>query len=283
MVPDDTNGELYKIEDWFEFPDNGFDFSNNNDADLTRRAILLNNQQTLVITPYRFMFRKRSVGPGDNTADYSKFFSLVDAVSPASNPNSTTVDPAAMNAVADYDQWMRIMAVQHAVGNWDSYGYRRGKNDYTYKPEHGTFQQMTWDIDFTMGVGGDGTSQTIFDTNDPRVGAMWNTPSIVRSYYRAFLDIVNGPMNNSFMDPILDVKQAALLANNVNVNPTFVATIKSYVSGRRAFLLTLLARPPLPSPSMARTASPLPITCLPSRVSLRWRSRTSLSMALYIR
>src|ERR1043166_4001402 len=239
--PDDTGGELFKIEDWFEFPDNGFDFSNNNDADLTRRTIALNNQQTLVITPYRFMFRKRAVGPGDNTGDYSKFFSLVDAVSPASNPNSTTVDPAAMNSVADYDQWMRIMAVQHAVGNWDSYGYERGKNDYTYKPEHGTFQQMTWDIDFTMGVGGHGTTMTIFDTNDPRVGAMWNTPAIVRSFYRGFLDIVNGPMNNAFMDPILDAKQAALLANNINVDPAIVAgTIKPYISGRRTFLLGLL-------------------------------------------
>ena len=94
--PDDTEGDLYKIEDWFEFPDDGFNFSSNNDADLTRRTITLGGQPTMVIAPYRFMFRKRSVGPGDNTADYTNFFNLVDAVSPAANPSAATVDAAAM-------------------------------------------------------------------------------------------------------------------------------------------------------------------------------------------
>jgi len=43
------------------------------------------------------------------------------------------------------------------------------------------------------------------------------------------------------MDPILDAKQAALIANNVNVNTATIGTIKSFITGRRTFLLGLLA------------------------------------------
>jgi hypothetical protein len=157
----DSNGELYKIEDWFEFNDNGYDFSSNNDADLLRRTVLVNGQQTQVITPYRFMFRRRSVSAGDSTTNYANFFSLVNAVSPTSDyspsgaSNATVIpNPALFDSIANVEQWMRIFACQHTVGNWDSYGYNRGKNDYTYKGQNGRFEQLTWDIDFTMGVGG---------------------------------------------------------------------------------------------------------------------------------
>ena len=247
--PDDTGGNLFKIEDWFEFPDNGFDFTANNDADLSRRTINLNGQSVLTIAPYRFMFRARSVGAGESANDYANLFSLIDAVSPngAFGPsgasNSAPVpDPAAFDAIADIEQWMRIFAVQHTVGNWDSYGYARGKNDYAYKPVSGRFAQMTWDIDFTMGVGGDGAGFALFSANDPRVLGMWNTPVIARHYWRGLQDIVNGPLNNSFLDPMLDAKHAALRANNVNADVSTVNTIKNYVAARRAFLVGELAR-----------------------------------------
>jgi hypothetical protein len=91
--PDDTDGELWKIEDWFEFPDNGFDFTSNNDADLQRRTILQNGQQTLYPAPYRFMYRKRSLGPGDSANNYTNIFKMIDAASPtpAYSPSGASV------------------------------------------------------------------------------------------------------------------------------------------------------------------------------------------------
>jgi len=65
-------------------------------------------------------------------------------------------------------------------------------------PNGGRFNQWTWDIDFTVGIGGDGTGQDLFESTDPRVLAMWNTPAVLRAYWRAFYDIINGPLNNSF-------------------------------------------------------------------------------------
>ncbi|MEY2407836.1 MAG: hypothetical protein QOF48_506, partial [Verrucomicrobiota bacterium] len=239
----DTAGQLFKIEDWFEFPDNGDDFSNNNDSDLTRRNI--SGTTNINIAAARFMYRNRARGTGESANDYTNLVNLLNIVSPSGSGanDPLTNQLAQLNAIMDIEQWMRILACQHTAGNWDSYGYRRGKNCYTYKPQHGLFQLWTWDIDFTMGVGGDGTGQDVFDNGggspdgDERIGAMWNTPAIRRAYLRAFEDMVNGPLNNSYMDPILDAKAAAMAANNVNYLPGTVATIKSYVTGRRNYIV----------------------------------------------
>ncbi len=239
--PDDTEGQLYKIEDRFEYNDAGDSHGGNEgNAQLVRQMSSYNGVNQLKMAHYRFMFRKRSVGAADSASDYTNLFTLIDIVSPTNNPSITPLpDPIVKQAlqVADLEQWMRIFAVQHTVGNWDSYGYRRGKNAYTYRPNFGKFGQMTWDIDFTMGVGGDGTGQSLFDTGggkEPRIDAMFNSPEIRRMYWRAFQDIINGPLNNSYLDPLLDARAAAHAANGVNYDPSFITTIKSYISGRRS-------------------------------------------------
>ena len=240
--PDDSNGELYKIEDWFEFDDNGYDFSNNNDADLSRRTNSVNGFTELNPANIRFMFRHRAISPWESASDYTNLFALVDAVSPASNPTISPIQNVAqVEGLANIEQWMRIFACQHTVGNWDSYGFSRGKNDFMYKGLNGRYEQMTWDIDFTMGLGGNAANDSIFQANDPRISALWATPAFVRYYWRAFQDIVNGPLNNSFLDPILDAKAAAMAANNINYDPDQVATIKSYTLDRRNYLISQLA------------------------------------------
>ncbi|HEY2951819.1 MAG TPA: lamin tail domain-containing protein [Verrucomicrobiae bacterium] len=235
--PDDTGGDFFKIEDWFEFNDAATGF-NNNDADLERRNIA--GTSNIKLAPYRFMWRKRAVGAGESASDYASIFSLIDAASPAASPTASAIpDIAKLNAIANIEQWMRIFAVQHAVGNWDSYGFERGKNCYAYRGQNNNrFELMTWDIDFTMGVGGHSAgTANLLDINDPRVLAMMRTGYFVRGYWRALRDIINGPLRNSFLDPILDAKQAALRDNNVNIDPNFVANqIKPYIAARNTYL-----------------------------------------------
>src|SRR5206468_7558854 len=123
--PNDAGGQLFKVEDWFEFENDGFQVAANNDADLTRRTILLNGQPTLVPAPYRFMFRKRSVNIGSSANDYSQIYALIDAASPADNPTNSVIDPVAFAAIADWGGWMRFFPVQRPVGDWASDGLRR--------------------------------------------------------------------------------------------------------------------------------------------------------------
>jgi hypothetical protein len=236
--PDSAGGQLFKVEDWFEFETNGFDVAIYNDADMTRRTILQNGQETFVPAPYRFMFRKRSVGVGNSANDYSTIFALIDATSPPDNPTNSVVDPDVFGAVADYEAWMRHFAIQRAVGNFDSFGWNRGKNDYLYQTTNG-FAHMPWDIDYSLGLGRP-ANEPLFDSNDPRITAMFNTPVIQRAYWRAFHDLVNGPLRNEVLDPFIDARVTALLSNNINIDLAEVANTKTYIAERRAFLQSQL-------------------------------------------
>ena len=139
---------------------------------------------------------------------------------------------------------MRHFAVQRAVGNWDSYGWERGKNDYLYRATTG-FIHMPWDIDYSLGLGRP-ANEPLFASNDPRVTAMFNTPAIVRAYWRAFADLVAGPLSNANLDPFIDARVAALVTNNINIDLAAVASIKTFIGDRQAFLLNQLATVAVP-------------------------------------
>jgi len=236
--PNDAGGQLFKVEDWLEFEPDGFTVTTYDDADLARKTIWLNGQETFVPAPYRFKFRKRSVNVGNSANDFSTLYALINAVSPALNPTNDVIDPGGLAAVLDYEAWMRHFAVQRAVGNFDSFGWERGKNDYLYQTAAG-FVHMPWDIDYSLGLGRP-WNEPLFDSNDPRVRAMFNTPEIVRAYWRAFDDLVNGPFQNVVLDPFIDARVTALLSNNVDLDLNAVANMKSYIADRRGYLVEQL-------------------------------------------
>ncbi len=242
--PDSAGGQLFKVEDWFEFETNGFDVAIYNDADMTRRIIVQNGQETFVPAPFRFMFRKRSVGVGNSANDYSTIYALIDAASPSDNPTNSVIDPEVFAMVADYEAWMRHFAIQRAVGNFDSFGWNRGKNDYLYQTTNG-FAHMPWDIDYSLGLGRP-ANEPLFESNDPRITAMFNTPVIQRAYWRAFYDLVNGPLRNEVLDPFIDARVTALLSNNINIDLNEVANTKQYIADRRAYLQSQLATVEVP-------------------------------------
>ena len=78
--------------------------------------------------------------PGNNVGlgtDYT-IFALIDAVSPADNPTSTVLDPAAVGAVVNWEAWMRFFAVGTLLnytetsmfnGRGDDYAMYRGLKD----------------------------------------------------------------------------------------------------------------------------------------------------------
>ena len=74
----------------------------------------------------------------------ANLLTMVNIVSPSNSPSISPFTDTMVKQfglIADFEQWMRIFAVQHTVGNWDSYGYNRGKNAYTYRPNFGKFGQ----------------------------------------------------------------------------------------------------------------------------------------------
>ena len=226
--PDASEGELYKIEDWFEFDEAGFNFSNV-DASL---ELFTTTGGAKKFDRYRWAWRKRAVQ--DSANDYAQLFALVDAVN-TPDPDAYTT---AVESLVDVDEWARAITLRHVVGDWDAYGYSRGKNMYAYKPPNGKWQLLHWDIAFAFGLG-DGTSQDVFSTIEPVIRRLFSHPPFRRLYFQALQEAVDGPLRNENVDPIIDARSAGLQANDIPVSSANV--IKTYISNRRKSIAQLLA------------------------------------------
>jgi regulation of enolase protein 1 (concanavalin A-like superfamily) len=219
--PDDRDGDLFKIEDWFEFDDSGSGFSNRDATlELFQRA-----DGTKNLARYRWNWRKRAVT--DSANDYTSLFAL-SAV--ASTPASDDFVQG-MNALVDIREWLGMIAVEHIVGNWDSFGYRRGKNMYAYKPERGGWALLPWDIDFVLGASSDGPYTPLTSTIDPATSRMFFfEPDFRRAYYRVLEEATVGPLQLERFQPRLAGHADAFAAN-------LFGRIGSYPSNAENFIL----------------------------------------------
>jgi hypothetical protein len=71
---------------------------------------------------YRWNWSPRAVGGTAN--NFADVIALAEA---ADHPNPDTFQ-AGLEEQADTDQWLRTFAIEHAVGNWDSFGNRNARN-----------------------------------------------------------------------------------------------------------------------------------------------------------
>jgi hypothetical protein len=121
---------------------------------------------------------------------------------------------------------------------WDAFGNPNAKNTFLYKPERDPWKLMCWDFDVGLGVFNDPIDAPLFDVGDPTVRRLYDTPSFVRRYWGALHEAVYGFFQASAVAPILDAKYAAFQVEGIPLaGPD---GIKSWITGRRAFLLAQL-------------------------------------------
>jgi hypothetical protein len=232
--PDDQDGDLHKIDDWFEFDNTGDNMLFNVDATLQNFTTTGGAKK---LARYRWNWRKRAV---KNSANYyTNLFGLVDAVNAAPPEPFTSL----VERLIDYEAWTRVVAVEHIVGNWDSYGYNRGKNMYAYKPTNGKWALMAFDIDFLMDNGGDGyttdLSPPTMPINDPTIRTLLSFPPVQRAFWRALQDSVNGPLAPANISAMMNAKYLGLWGAGIPVaSPSGPV---SWVASRRAYIQSLLA------------------------------------------
>jgi hypothetical protein len=245
--PGGGGGDLYKIEQWFEFNDSG-----------GTTAVIAPRLESYTTTGgakklarYRWNWLKRAAVA--STSDYASLFTLVDAA----NASDANLYHTQLPAFADLEQWMRIFATENIVVNLDAWGYDIGKNMYAYKPPGGRWQLHMWDIDWVMLAsaqhGYSPTSPLMYrgaavfgDANrDPVVGRMYNQPAIQRAYWRAIQDAVDGPLVPERVAARMDAVYAALVASGVNRSSggtlSSPAPVKTWLRQRRDFLVQQLA------------------------------------------
>jgi len=233
--PGDNEGYIHKIDDYFEYSANGTGFSNLDEG------LKYDSSHPLLKETYRWGFEKRSHRENDNWDHLFDF-----AVAMNTHSSSPAYQPK-VESVIHPEQFAKVLALRHAVGDWDSYGYNRGKNNYFYYalPE-GKWYLLPWDIDFTLGSG-NGASANVFSMNSgkfPEVHQFVNRGKYRQMYLNALAELVNGPWQTSYgtnnppteFDKFLDDAARALIEDGQGSGRR--DGIKQFVRSRRNYILT---------------------------------------------
>jgi hypothetical protein len=189
---------------------------------------------------YRWNWAPQTDGATAN--DFSGIFALVDAVNTSDDAYTDAV-----RSLVDLEQWMGIFALEHTVGNWDSYGYGNGQNMYAVKPAEGKWQMMMWDLDIGSGSSiGESATTGLFKLTNPFfpqvngdrtiVRRMYQHPEFVRHYWRTLQDAANGPMAEARVSAFVD-KKFEKLREAFGTSIRSPTAIKNYMRNRREFIL----------------------------------------------
>jgi len=237
--PDDADGYLHKIDDYFEYSADGTGFSN---AD---EGLRYDSSHSRLKETYRWSFEKRSHRENDN---WERLFDF--AVAMNTTASGSTYEQI-IESVIDPCHFAKVLAIRHAVGDWDSYGYRRSKNNYFYyAAQEGRWYLLPWDIDFTLGSGdGSGTSLFSIGGQFPEVTKFLNYTKYRNMYLDAFTKLVSVPWQTSYQtaepptafDRFLDDAANVLIADGGDAGRR--DGIKQFVRDRRAFIITQI--PPI--------------------------------------
>lgn len=237
--PDDRGGALYKIQPWFEgaaFPDANGRFA-------------FNNKSWAIVAPYRtsdgaykparyrWHYQPREL-PG-SALDYTNVFTMFDAINAYNHPDYTRI----LNGLVDVDQWLRVVAANHAAGNWDCYGVQNGQNVFGYVSPQRRWQLFMFDFNIVLGnriAWGPGANlETTQEAAWERMYGASGKPQFRRLYWRALKELANGPMQSSVCNPLLDAKYAAFQANGIGA--TTPQPIKDWVASARASIASQVA------------------------------------------
>jgi hypothetical protein len=245
--PDDSEGYLFKVDDYFEYNAGGTSHRNLDEG------LKHDSQHPLIPETYRWGFEKRSHREDDN---WEHLFDLAAAM----NMSPGTRYRETLESLMDPNHFATVLAIRHAVGDWDSYGYERGKNNYLYyaMPE-GKWYLLPWDIDFCLGSG-HGASTDLFRVTSgefPEVRQFFDDPVYNRMYLKAFEQLVNGPWQTSYgtadpptpFDRFLDEAADLLVAEGFGDGRR--NGIKQFVRSRRSYILSQL-QSELPEPQPPR-------------------------------
>lgn len=224
--PNNSNGDLRKIQLWFEFDAAGSSFD-------AVGADLSNYTSGGVKKParYRWIWPRRA---SSDHNDFTNIFALVDAVN---SPIAGETYTRRLQGATDVDNWFRTHITEHIVGNNDSYSYGGGQNMYAYKPVNEPWRLMIWDIDFAFQSLG--ATSDMFGIGGQNVGPVNTHPPFARIYWQGLIDAVNGPLLAARANAVLDSRYNGIRTNGGTGVSAPTAT-KTFVAARRTYILNLI-------------------------------------------
>lgn len=226
--PNDKQGQLRKIEDWFEFAEDGQSLGITT-ATLTRHD---RADGAIDTKRYRWNWRPRVTRNPDNWAPFTNLVAVV-------NQTGAADFEERVRTWMDIPRCLRVIAVHHIVGNWDSYGYERGKNMYAYKPDGLPWRFLLWDIELALGYQSRPANHSIYVIHDPTLRFLiTNRPAFHREYLAAYQEAVHGVLAPGVADPLLDERYWHFQQNGLPLQSP--QGIKNYLAARRTYLQGIL-------------------------------------------
>ncbi|MFM7183006.1 MAG: lamin tail domain-containing protein [Verrucomicrobiales bacterium] len=221
--PDDNNGRLIKTSRWDEY-------SNTNGVlvgDFNSLLPFTTTGGVYKTARYRWCWMPRSSKGSEN--DFTDIFNLVTATNVAGSGDAYI---NAVNSVVDVDHWMGNFAFADLCAYWDTFGNPNDKNAYLYKPTLSGWKVLSNDLD--IGIGQDNSvhhpsNEPLFASGiDPPVQKMFDTPALVRPYWRALHDSLNTFFSGSAVTTRLTQRYNGYLNNggglSIPVVSPFVAS-----------------------------------------------------------
>ncbi|PYJ79473.1 MAG: hypothetical protein DME22_25430 [Verrucomicrobia bacterium] len=231
--PTDKDGDLFKLQPWFEFDANGKGFSNNSWC-MLNEYLTTGGAKKMARYRWNYLVRRNQFGANN----YTNVYNLVDA---ANNPANSPAFISSMENLFDTEEWLRAFAASHSVGDWDHVGTQNAQNMYAYKPTQGKWTLLPWDCNIVLGNGSWDPGQNLFSYTggDQGMANIYNTPVYARALWRAYKEIATSIMDPTRIDPVMDAKYASFVADGINVNSP--SAVEGWITSARSSILSQLA------------------------------------------
>lgn len=245
--PNEKDGLLYKFQPWFEGAAagqaNGYWPWENKSWCLFMPYTTTGGAYKL--SRYRWHYQMRHTPDSQN--NYTNFFTLMTIATNYNLPNYAEL----MENVADMDNWLRLVAANHAAGNWDCWGINNEQNVYGYVSSKTRWTLFMFDFSIVLGnriAWAPGSNLETINSGDitwQRIYGPNGNPKFRRKYWAALKELTRNGLKNEAVDPILDAKYAAFLANGIVA--TSPDAIKSWIAAARSSIATQVAQRDTPN------------------------------------
>ena len=231
--PNDSAGQYYKLQPWYEFGVLNFGSFANESWCMIQKYTTTGGAWK----PARYRSNWNLGSSPDSLSNFTNAYALATAGAASGQANFADV----MENVADMENWMRVSAANHAAGNWDMFGSTgSGQNaDAWISPEHG-WTLFTIDLGICLGnsiANSPGSGMTSF--YDPVWQQLFAQPRFKRMYYRALKELVNGPMLASKINPLMNAKYAAFQAAGLSASSP--ASTESWIASAQSSIASQVA------------------------------------------
>ena len=188
FYPEDSDGQLFEVDDRFVFYGNAHRIGHFQHYDASFAWLDTEDKDS-----YRWNYEPRNHERAD---DFTHLIGMLNVINNTpQNRYETEIDK-----VIDVHQWLRVMAVRTIIADWDFFGGSRGKNAYLYRPNRtGRWELLGWDSELTF----EQSNMRIWSNFSP-IRQFQMSPKHQHFYYSYIREVLDEYFNVAYLSPWLE-------------------------------------------------------------------------------